>query len=86
MKKIIAICSLILAGCYNQTPAKIIKHPSLYGVPVVVDTKWDGNYPVQNWMFKARFGEEFTDFQGRVFKIEKDPYDTNSFIFTTKVL
>ena len=38
MKKLLVICSILLAGCYIQTPAKILKHPSLYGVPIIIDT------------------------------------------------
>ena len=33
------------------------------------------------WIFKAEYGQEFTDFQNRVWRIEKDPFDTNSVIF-----
>ena len=86
MKKLIVICSILLAGCYIQTPAKILKHPSLYGVPIIIDTQWDGNYPVREWIFKAEYGQEFTDFQNRVWRIEKDPFDTNIVVFIHDVL
>ena len=86
MKKLLIICSLLFMGCYNKTPSKILKHPSLYGVPIVLDTKWDGNYPVQSWVMIVDYDTEFTDFQGRVWHIERDPFDTNRVVFVVDVL
>ena len=86
MKKLLIICSLLFMGCYNKTPAKILKHPSLYGVPIVLDTKWDGNHPVQNWVMEVEFDTEFTDFQGRVWRLERDPSDENKVLFIVDVL
>lgn len=86
MKKVIAICSVLLIGCYNQTPAKIIKNPSMWGVPIVVDTQWDGEYPVRQWELPVKFGEEFVDIQNRVWWIEENPQDSNSVIIKVDVL
>ena len=86
MKRVIAICSVLLIGCYNQTPAKIIKNPSMWGVPIIVDTQWDGKYPVRQWELPVKFGEEFVDIQNRVWWIEENPQDSNSVIIKVDVL
>lgn len=86
MKKLLIVCSILFSGCYNQTPAKIIKNPSMWGVPIIVDTQWDGEYPVREWVLPVKFNEEFVDIQNRVWWIEKNPKDSNSVIIKVDVL
>ena len=87
MKKLLVVCLILLiGGCYVQSPAKILKHPSLYSIPLIVDTDWDGELPVRTWVFKTEYGTEIVDFQGRVWRIERDPFDTNSVMIIHDIL
>ena len=87
MKKLLVVCLILLiGGCYVPSQAKILKHPSLYSIPLIVDTDWDGELPVRTWVFKTEYGTEIVDFQGRVWRIERDPFDTNSVMIIHDIL
>ena len=74
MKNIILILSLLLfSGCYGTIPTKVYKNPSKFGFDAMIPTYWDGQYPVRYWESDIKIGEEFTDWNGMTWVIEKHP-------------
>jgi hypothetical protein len=86
MKNIILILSLFLfSGCYGTIPTKVYKNPSKFGFDAMIPTYWDGQYPVRYWETTIKVGEEFTDWNGLTWVIEKHPNLEGVFILKTDI-
>jgi len=86
MKKITFILSLLLlTGCYINIPTKVYKNPSKYGFDAMIPTYWDGQYPVRYWESTITIGEEFTDWNGLTWVVEKHPTREGVLIIKTDI-
>lgn len=75
----------LFTGCYNSIPTKVYKNPSKFGFDAMIPTYWDGQYPVRYFEGTVKIGEEWTDWNGRTWVMEKHPTEPDVFIVRTDI-
>jgi hypothetical protein len=76
----------LFSGCYiGHIPTKVYKTPSKYGFDCMIPTYWDGEHPVRYWETTIKLGDEFTDFNGLTWVIEKHPNEEDKIIIKTDI-